>query len=507
MCTRHQRGKYFERAVALIISELDVALEWDAPIVIFAIYRSEHVVDDVELSLKEDLAVRGQNIIRLRISREYYNVDRIIAQKDKKHSVFSILGISQGGGEDQANAYKALNLHREFFIENNIRVIFWLTEDEIAQLPRHAPDFWAFRHRVLEFLQFRATPKRSALIKGYSWHEWPFHLSKDSSVSDFMKCKGEFGKVPDNDIKGWMQSEILANCATIYFIRSNLEMSRKYLEVALDLQLPAGESTLTSQLRIGLGIVLSEIGELAEAEKLLEHVVHLSPSSTAALCELGILHRKSGRRKDAIRYLTKSIRLSPNNPNAWNELGNVYNDLGHTQNALFAYKKAYHLSPDRYETSSNLGYLLLHLEQHNDALAVFQKLASLFPQDAQIWIENGRLLFQLGRHGEALAAFQTSQELQPENIYTIIAQVACYRQMNLNRDADQLSQSIAPIIGSQIEYIQALFESVTLNTENAIALLGLAIKKQQVVIRQIKFEPCLSFLHDVPAFGKVFAGC
>jgi tetratricopeptide (TPR) repeat protein len=70
---------------------------------------------------------------------------------DRKKAVFSVVGLSQGGGKGGANAYRALNIRRELLVDHQLRAIFWLTGAEARELSRHAPDFWAFRHRVVEF--------------------------------------------------------------------------------------------------------------------------------------------------------------------------------------------------------------------------------------------------------------------------------------------------------------------------------------------------------------------
>ena len=75
--------------------------------------------------------------------------------------VFFVEGLRWGSGQADVHAYQTLNNHREFFIENQIRVVFWLTEKEAIDLAHFAPDYWAFRHRVIEFVEF--APARSNL--------------------------------------------------------------------------------------------------------------------------------------------------------------------------------------------------------------------------------------------------------------------------------------------------------------------------------------------------------
>jgi hypothetical protein len=81
--------------------------------------------------------------------------------KNPANAVFFIDGF-RWGKSDAAGVYSNLNLQREFFVERQIRTIFWLTENEIVELAHAAPDFWAYRHRVIEFVD---SPKAEQLIK------------------------------------------------------------------------------------------------------------------------------------------------------------------------------------------------------------------------------------------------------------------------------------------------------------------------------------------------------
>jgi tetratricopeptide (TPR) repeat protein len=54
-------------------------------------------------------------------------------------------------------------MHREYLVEGNIKAIFWLTLNEGKQLARFSPDFWAFRHKVVEFLDLPSRENIKAL--------------------------------------------------------------------------------------------------------------------------------------------------------------------------------------------------------------------------------------------------------------------------------------------------------------------------------------------------------
>jgi hypothetical protein len=60
-------------------------------------------------------------------------------------TVFFIVNLASG----EEPALRALNLRREYLVERALRVVFWLDEPGERELAARAPDFWAFRHRVV----------------------------------------------------------------------------------------------------------------------------------------------------------------------------------------------------------------------------------------------------------------------------------------------------------------------------------------------------------------------
>jgi tetratricopeptide (TPR) repeat protein len=139
-----------EERIQLLRDELSQALRWDRPSLLLAVHRSELVRAQVEAQLT----------VGLQVDPSPYIVDRtnadipleIRGDPDRAHKFYLVRGLRWGGGGGHSNAYRALNMHREFLVEDRVRLLLWLTPFEARQLPRFAPDFWAFRHRYAEFL-------------------------------------------------------------------------------------------------------------------------------------------------------------------------------------------------------------------------------------------------------------------------------------------------------------------------------------------------------------------
>ena len=58
----------------------------------------------------------------------------ILSTPATDRSVFFVSNIDWGGGQDRKDAYRSLNIYRELFVDNHIRVVFWLTVNEAAIL-------------------------------------------------------------------------------------------------------------------------------------------------------------------------------------------------------------------------------------------------------------------------------------------------------------------------------------------------------------------------------------
>jgi tetratricopeptide (TPR) repeat protein len=101
----------------------------------------------------------------------------------REETVFFVSGLQWGGGRGYSNAYRALNLHREYLVETKIRSVFWITQAESKQMTRHAPDFWAFRHKVVDFLDL---PSRRDIVLANSRQE-----SYGKAIERYKKILGQ----------------------------------------------------------------------------------------------------------------------------------------------------------------------------------------------------------------------------------------------------------------------------------------------------------------------------
>jgi hypothetical protein len=163
----------FQDRVKQLAWELEQAIKFDRPAILLAVYRSEWVRAEAQVALVKRLRHAGQKVHHVFVNEQNHDLPTYLRQQaDHQKTVYFISGIRFGGGKDGRNAYRALNIRREYFIDYRLRVVFWLTESEAFHLPRYAPDFWAFRHRVVEFLDAHQPEQITKYGEILAWREW-----------------------------------------------------------------------------------------------------------------------------------------------------------------------------------------------------------------------------------------------------------------------------------------------------------------------------------------------
>jgi len=140
-----------EDQIDILFSELTLAVRWDRPSILVVVCSSVAIRKKAQDFLALSLNGLHQKVVKFAVSTTNYDIPLSLSRHpERKTAVFYVTGINRGGGGDKSNAFRAMNIRRELFVDFPTRVVFWLTKAEAKSLPRLAPDFWAFRHTVIE---------------------------------------------------------------------------------------------------------------------------------------------------------------------------------------------------------------------------------------------------------------------------------------------------------------------------------------------------------------------
>jgi tetratricopeptide (TPR) repeat protein len=375
----------FDERVDLLFRELERSIRFDRPSILLAVYQSEYTRAEAEALLAAKLHELDQIVAEYRVTGEDdANIPLVLSLRtDKAKTVYFVSGLQWGGGRENAMAYRALNIRREYFVDHRIRAVFWLTEREAVALPRLAPDFWAFRHRVVEFVEPPRPERIVPIARELAWRD----LVDDRTLREDTDAKIQLRlalltDLPEGDETMAARADLLSSLTWLYFVKSEYKESIRLWQQTLGLAERLEDANLQSQCHNGLGVVYAAMEYHDDAIAEYQRAIKIDPGFAAPHYGLGRVYRDLGRTDDAIAAYQRAIELDPKYATPHNGLGNVYADLGRTDDAIAAYQRAIELDPKSAYPHNGLGNVYRDLGRADDAIAEYQRAIELDPKYA-----------------------------------------------------------------------------------------------------------------------------
>jgi tetratricopeptide (TPR) repeat protein len=158
----------------------------------------------------------------------------------------------------------------------------------------------------------------------------------------------------------------------------------------------------------------------------------------------------------------KITEINPRNDRAWDSLGNMYESAGLHSEAIKAFEQAIGFAPCKEAYHFHLG-IALACQMHYD---------------------------------KAIQALQNSINLNPNFFLAHCALAANYRRIGNDAAAQKHIAIARPSMESEKEYNRACFESISGNTDQAFALLEIALEKDQFQPGMLRSDPDLDFIRS-----------
>ena len=350
-------SKAFEENMSTISDELHLAIKWRRASIILTTHRSIHSKDKTKNALRIKLDRLGVTFVEIDINKIEGNfIKHMLKYKNIENIVFFISHLDWGGGIDEIDGYRTLNLYRETIIEQQIKAIFFLTMREASKLPSYAPDFWAFRHRVLEFRNPRAYKQKRPPAGLMIWHMG----NSITPVSDIKtKISGltqTFLELPEQSESVSLQIDLLYELGFLHWKYGNLLNAEKNLKNGINLAKAHNVLEPLAKLQNGIGVILYEQGNFQSANELLDSLLDDYQHDCILQLNQAIMLFVMKKRYKAIIKGKKATSLCPPNPWTWNSLGFLYYYAGNMEDAENCFQKATAIS-------SKVGYF-------HEALAV-----------------------------------------------------------------------------------------------------------------------------------------
>ena len=203
-----------------------------------------------------------------------------------------------------------------------------------------------------------------------------------------------------------------------------------------------------------LGHVLSDLGEIEQAEQTLHRILHEEPKNIAALnvfgqtlcfkdaldeaaecylCALDALNdfppslyglslvrQAQGRFDDALALTLRAAKVLPQDPRAHSYRGQTLQAMGRLEESLEAHKLALSLGSQPPLTRALYAFLLQGIGRSEEALDIFLDVEAdpVIGRARLVWLNTGKglTLNALGRHDEAMNEYRTAIAKAPHAI-------------------------------------------------------------------------------------------
>ena len=319
------QSESFEERIDMLFEELSFAFQRQRPSILLVFYESQFVQDRAERALEKRLAENGHPLVSFGVDAGHYDIPLLLSQRpERESSVFSVTGLSRGGGKEAANAYRALNIRREYFVDYAIRVVIWLNPDEAKALSRHAPDFWAFRHRVVEFndplepepWEISASEWTGA---AQEFHGRPGHLDEQIRLNE-----AQLANLPEQAAARTRRLELLFRLAGLYHAKKAYAQSIQRLQQGKQIARQLNETAWLAAFWGKLGLVYLDLEQPLRAVRACRKAVRLDPREASLWTNLGHFYHVEERFTDAIIAYKHAIRLDPQSTLAISGLAACY---------------------------------------------------------------------------------------------------------------------------------------------------------------------------------------
>jgi len=156
-------SKALKAGIASLMDEIRLAFQWSRPSILVAVHKGSAGQEKARAQLRKEIQAINKKVRNIEVNRNNLNViQSALKSPDHANIVFFVSGIGRNNENDRRSIYRALNFQREILVDNRIILVLWLSAAEAGEIPHLAPDFWAFRHRVVEFAPEHNMTKKAA---------------------------------------------------------------------------------------------------------------------------------------------------------------------------------------------------------------------------------------------------------------------------------------------------------------------------------------------------------
>ena len=412
-------GESFDERLGILTQELELAIQWNRPSILLVVYNSEYVRADVESTLENFLIERRQRVVHLDLN-EKSETPLIACLQDlsnPENAVFFMNGANRPAPQ-QTDLYLDLDRHKDILNSRNIRLVVWLTQNEIARLAYCAPNLWACRQRGIDFGD---SPKPEQILQTAIETSWigtgEFADRFDDTEDKISLRENYLNELPQSAESTSTRADLLLTLGVLHWRKGDFERSNNLLREALKVAIRMEDNWFEAECYNAIALVKSSQGKNDEAIDDYKQAIRLAPEQIFVWNNLGNLCTKIMRNDEAMLAFQKALEHNQKDPVAWCGLGNVYYKIGYIDDAITAYRKAIEYAPTLAHPWNGLGDAYTSVGRDVDAIAAYQKAIEANRQFVLPWLHLADIYCRQGRNRDSIKAFQRALQVDAKNCH------------------------------------------------------------------------------------------
>ena len=234
--------------------------------------------------------------------------------------------------------------------------------------------------------------------------------------------------------------------------------------------------------------------------------IKINPEFAYPRNNLGNVYHSLGRFEEAIKAYNKALEIDSKYSEPWHGLGNIYLDMHKYDDAINAYKNRIKLKPNSVNSWHGLGNVYSHKNCKDcdiKALEAYKTAIDIDPSFSPAWNGLGNVYQHKEIYDEAITAFKKAIEIDPEFAAARLSLASCYKKLGQDDRYEEQIKIAHDLMENEIEYNRACFESISGNKDNALKLLEIALKKNQMGPDWASKDPDLEAIRDDTRFESL----
>jgi tetratricopeptide (TPR) repeat protein len=494
-----------EEGVRLMVGDLERGRRFDKAVLLFAVYRAETTRAQAEALLEASLREMGFRIERVRfpLAGEPDWPYRLRFHPSDGDTTFFVYDLNKAFPE----ILQYLNYRREIFTEERVWSIFWVLEEEARRLALEAPDFWAFRTQVLEFLEVSPPARRVEIARElvwWGWHGVPYAYESPEEIEERIVLRerllAELGDVEETIAA---RAELHYTLGGLYRFKRGYKEALKHAQQVKELAKQIGNERLETWAWNTMGNVYDDLGRYHEAIAEYKRAIELDPKYALPHTGIGNVYARLDRHEEAMAEYRRAIELDPKDAYPHNGLATVYARLGRYDDAITEFEKAIELDPKYALLYTGLGNVYYELGRYDDAIAKYERAVELDSKDAYPHNGFGNVYYELGCYEDAIAEFEKTIGLDPKLATTHTSLASIYRKLGKQTKFERHSQRARELLTPDDHYNWACLEAICGNTERALEQLKRALEKRPGLREWAKRDPDLEWIREDERFWEL----